>query len=266
MEPQQGTIGATVLAGRAPVAPDEVLVGGDLLRNVNRKVGETIRLGGDAGQGTYRVVGRVSVPIIDSDSRSDGLVLTLDGLERLVSTVAGEDGLALVVRWAPGTDLAAARATMEEAGFVYDPPFVPTEVDNLGELGAIPEALAGFLAALGLVATAHALAVTVRRRRRDLAVLRALGFTPGDTRCTVAWQAMTTAAVGLAAGVPLGLVAGRSAWSSVANGLDVVDRPSMPLLAIVLAVPAGLVLVNLLAFFPGRAAARLRSAVVLRGE
>lgn len=266
VEPQQGAIGATVLAGRAPVAPDEVLVGGDLLRNLNRKVGDTIRLGGDAGGGTYRVVGRVSVPIIDSDSRSDGLVLTLGGLERLVSTVAGEDGRTLLVRWAPGTDLAAARATMEEAGFVYDPPFVPTEVDNLGELGAIPEALAGFLAALGLVATAHALAVTVRRRRRDLAVLRALGFTPGDTRWTVAWQAMTTVAVGLGAGIPLGLVVGRSAWSSVADGLEVVDRPFVPVLALVLAVPAGLALVNLLALLPGRAAARLRPAVVLRGE
>lgn len=266
VDPRQGAIGATVLAGRAPMAPDEVLAGGDLLRGLGRKVGDAIRLGGDAAEGNYRVVGRVSVPIIDSDSRSGGLVLTMEGLERLVSTVAGEDGRALLVRWAPGTDLVAARATMEKAGFGYDPPFVPTEVDNLGELGAIPRALAAFLAVLGLVATAHALAVTVRRRRRDLAVLRALGFTKADTRWTVAWQAMTTAAVGLAVGVPVGLVVGRSAWSSVADGLDVVDRPSVPVLALVLAVPAGLALANLLAFLPGRAAARLRPAVVLRGE
>ncbi|HUR18414.1 MAG TPA: FtsX-like permease family protein [Acidimicrobiales bacterium] len=266
VEPQRGTIGATVLAGRPPMAPDEALVGGDLLKALGRHVGDTIDFEGDAGKGTYRIVGRGSVPIIDSDSRTDGLVFTMDGLERLVSSVAGEDGLALLVRWAPGTDLVAARKTIDEAGFGYDPPFVPTEVDNLGELGAIPEALAGFLAALGLGATAHALAVTVRRRRRDLAVLRALGFTPGDTRWTVAWQAMATVAVGLGAGIPLGLVAGRAAWSSVAGGLEVVDRPSVPVLALVLAVPAGLALVNMLALLPGRAAARLRPAVVLRGE
>lgn len=266
VEPVQGEIGATVLAGRAPISPDEVVAGGDLLRGLGRTVGDTIRLGGDAGKGTYRVVGRVSVPIIDSDSRSDGLVLTMDGLERLVTSVAGEDGQTLLVRWAPGTDLAAAATTMEEAGFVYDPPFVPTEIHNLGELGAIPEALGAFLAILALAATAHALAVTVRRRRSELAVLRALGFTPADTRWTVAWQAMATAAVGLAAGIPLGLVVGRAAWSSVADGLDVVDRPSVPVVALLLAVPAGLVLVNLLAVLPGRAAARLRPAVVLRGE
>lgn len=212
------------------------------------------------------MVGRVSVPIIDSDSRSDGLVLTMDGLERLVSTVAGEDGRALLIRWAPGTDLGAARAMLEEADFGYDPPFVPTEVDNLGELGAIPKSLAAFLAVLGLAATAHALAVTVRRRRGDLAVLRALGFTPADTRWAVAWQAMTTTAVGLVVGIPLGLVAGRTAWSSVAHGLDVVDRPSVPVVALLAAVPVGLVLANLVAFLPGRAVARLRPAVVLRGE
>lgn len=266
VEPERGAVGAAVLAGRAPVAADEVLVGGDLLRNLDRKVGDTIRLVGDVGEGTYRVVGRAIVPIIDSESNNDGVVLTMGGLERLVSTVAGEDGRTLLVRWAPGTDLATAHTTIEEAGFVSGAPFVPTKVENLDELGAIPEALAAFLALLGLVATAHALAVTVRRRRRDLAVLRALGFTRADTRWTVAWQAMTTVAVGLGAGIPLGLVVGRSAWSSVADGLEVVDRPSVPVLALVLAVPVGLALVNLLALLPGRATARLRPAVVLRGE
>lgn len=268
VEPKKGVIGATVLAGRSPAAPDEVLAGGDLLRALGREIGDTVRLRGDAGEGTYRVVGRGSVPIIDSDSRTDGLVLTMGELGRLVASVADEDveGTALLVRWAPGTDLAFARATMEEAGFVYDRPFVPTEVDNLGELGSIPEALAGFLAVLGLVATAHALAVTVRRRRRDLAVLRALGFTPADSRWTVAWQAMTMAAVGLAVGIPLGLVVGRWAWSTVAERIDVVDRPAVPVLALLVAVPASLALVNLLALLPGRAAARLRPAVVLRDE
>lgn len=266
VEPERGAIGATVLDGRAPVAPDEVLAGDNLMRDLGRKLGDTVDLEGDAGQGTYRLVGRVSVPIVDSDSRSDGLVLTMEGLERLVSTTAGEDGRALLVRWAPGTELAFARTTMEDAGFVYDPPFVPTEVANLGELGAIPEALAAFLAVLGLVATVHALAVTVRRRHRDQAILRALGLTPADTRWTVAWQAMTTMAVALVTGIPLGLVVGRSAWSGVADRLDLVGRVSVPAVALLLAVPASLALVNLLALLPSRAAARLRPAVVLRDE
>ena len=266
VEPQRGAIGATVLAGRAPVAPDEVLAGGDLLRALGRDVGDTIRLGGDGGDGGYRVVGRGSVPIINSDRRTDGVVLTVGGLSRLVSTLAGDGSRSLLVRWAPGTDLTAARRAIQDAGFVYDPPIVPTEVTNLGELGAIPKALGAFLAGLGLVATTHALAVTVQRRRRDLATLRTLGFTGADARWTVACQAMTTVVVGLGGGIPLGLVVGRSIWSHVARGLDVVDRPSIPVVALLLTAPVGLILVNLLAYLPGRSAARLRPAMVLRDE
>jgi ABC-type lipoprotein release transport system permease subunit len=50
---------------------------------------------------------------------------------------------------------------------------------------------------------AHALLVTTRRRRRDLAVLRAVGFTPGSATGTVASMARTTATVALLAGLPV---------------------------------------------------------------
>ena len=56
---------------------------------------------------------------------------------------------------------------------------------------------------LGLLA--HALLVTTRRRRRDLTVLRAVGFTPGKAAGTVASTALTTATVALLAGLPLGI-------------------------------------------------------------
>jgi len=64
--------------------------------------------------------------------------------------------------------------------------------------------------------------------RRDVAVLKTLGFTPGDLGRAVAWQAATLAVVTLVAGIPLGLVAGRAAWHLFAGQLGVVPGVSTP--------------------------------------
>jgi hypothetical protein len=45
----------------------------------------------------------------------------------------------------------------------------------------------------------------MRRRRRDLALLKALGFTRRQISATIAWQATSTVAVGLLIGVPVGI-------------------------------------------------------------
>ena len=68
----------------------------------------------------------------------------------------------------------------------------------------------------------HVLVTSVRRRRRDLAILRTIGFTRRQISRTVAWQAATIAAAALAIGIPLGVVVGRFAWSLFASRLGVV--------------------------------------------
>src|SRR5580693_5655776 len=55
-------------------------------------------------------------------------------------------------------------------------------------------------AALGLTITA-----AVRRRRRDLALLKVLGFTQHQLAACIAWQSTLTAAIGVLAGIPLGI-------------------------------------------------------------
>jgi ABC-type lipoprotein release transport system permease subunit len=54
----------------------------------------------------------------------------------------------------------------------------------------------------------HTLVTSVRRRWRDLAVLKTLGFTRGQVGATVAWQAITFAVVALAFGLPWGSPSG----------------------------------------------------------
>jgi hypothetical protein len=51
---------------------------------------------------------------------------------------------------------------------------------------------------------AHTLITSVQRRRRDLAVLKTLGFVRGQVAATIAWQATTFAVVALCLGLPFG--------------------------------------------------------------
>lgn len=106
----------------------------------------------------------------------------------------------------------------------------------------------------------------VRRRRRDLALLKTLGFTRRQVTGSVAWQATTFAALALLFGVPIGVVVGRWVWTALADNLGTVAQPIVPLLALVVSAPVVLLIANVAAFVPGRIAARLRPATVLRSE
>jgi ABC-type antimicrobial peptide transport system permease subunit len=129
-----------------------------------------------------------------------------------------------------------------------------------------PLFLAGVLAVLGAGVLVHLLVTSVRERRRELAVLKTIGFTRRQIATSVAAQATTVVAVALAIGIPLGLVVGRVTWSRFASNIGVVAGVVWPTIGIA-AVAAGALLVgNLAAAFPARRAARTRAAVVLRSE
>ena len=97
-------------------------------------------------------------------------------------------------------------------------------------------------------------------------MFKTLGFTRGQVSASIAWQATTIGVLALLVGIPLGLIAGRVGWTLLAHELGAVAEPVWPVVAVVLAVPVTLLLVNLLAYVPGRVAARTRPAVVLRSE
>jgi hypothetical protein len=265
LRPHRGTIQPVLLEGRAPVGLDEVALGDDVLNEVGVDVGDTVEVDRDGEGVALRVVGRHLQPA--EDDANSGMLVTPQRLEALQGE-QGDNGM--LVRFTPGADTDAALQRLREIGGQVEVTAAardaPSNVDNLDELGALPWALAAFLALLAAIATVHALVSTTRRRRRDLAVLRVLGFVGGQVRSTLRWQALTVAGVGLAVGVPAGLIAGRRLWSALADALGVVDDWSFPWLTVVLAVPAALSVAVLLAVPPGRTAARVPPGRVLRAE
>ena len=82
----------------------------------------------------------------------------------------------------------------------------------------------------------------------------------------MSWQASALAAASLLVGLPLGLLAGRWAWLVFADSAGVGNAADIPAALVLLAIPATLILANLLAAGPGWTAARVRPARVLRAE
>ena len=109
-------------------------------------------------------------------------------------------------------------------------------------------------------------AVAVRQRRRDLAVLRTIGFVRRNVRATVAYQATILGIVGLLVGVPIGIVVGRAVWSAVADGVGVATEIDAPVLALGVTALGALLVVNVIGGLGATAAIREQPATVLASE
>lgn len=182
-----------------------------------------------------------------------------------------------LLRYRPGADLTANAATitahLRQSGCPVGSCLIapvadqrPGDIKNYASIRDTPLALAAVLAVLAAGTLSHVLLTGVRRRRRDLAMLKTLGFTRRQVLAAVAWEASAFAAVALLAGLPVGVLAGRLAWAAFANQAGISPAASIPLPSVLLVVPVTLLLANLVAAWPGWRAARLRPAAVLRTE
>jgi hypothetical protein len=266
--PIEGDIEPVITSGRAPELPGEIALGGDTLAATGLDIGDTVRIEGVQGALSARVVGRAVFPQAD-DTRplADGVYLHHEDVE----VVGVGEGIsdALVVKLRSGTDARAfAGGLIPDGGEDEAPtlPVPPAEIEKVQQIEALPRVLGAFLVVLGLIALAHSLAVSARRRAGDFAVLRALGFRPRDVKSAVSWQAASTGAVGAVIGIPLGVLLGRFAWSRVAANIGVLEVQRVPALVLLAAIPVAVVLAVAIALVPARRAARLRPAEVLRSE
>jgi hypothetical protein len=142
----------------------------------------------------------------------------------------------------------------------------PAEIVNYQSTGATPGLLAAGLAVGTIVALGLTLGASVRRRRRDLALLKTFGFTQNQLAAAVAWQASVAAFVGIVVGVPVGIALGRWLWDLFARDIYAVPLPTVPVGEVALVVVGTFILANLVAVIPGQMAARTPTALVLRAE
>ncbi len=274
--------------GRMIEGPGEIVLGTATLAQLHVGLGDIVQ----SSAGPLRVVGSATLPTIgvvhgDHTSLGVGGIVVTEQLPGYARNLAGADPdtsggtpadeygpNVLFVRFREGADKVAAVARLQgEVGQIADyngiavtPVQRSAEIVNADDIGGSSAVLAGAVALSALASLALALTAAVRRHRRDLALLKALGFTRRQVSATIAWQATSTIAVGLVIGVPLGVVLGRLLWQLFARELDVVAEPAVPLLAISIIVVVAVLAANALAALPARSARAVPAALALRDE
>ena len=140
-----------------------------------------------------------------SDSRH-AFIVTPETLHRAVCADLPFDECNISARVFADVATDEARTTLLGNGF--SEVAAPADVDRLDQVGPVPWYLAAFLCVLAVAGVLHALLTALRRRRRDIAITRALGLTGGRAADSLVWQAVLTALVGVATGTLLGVIVG----------------------------------------------------------
>jgi ABC-type lipoprotein release transport system permease subunit len=285
VESLRGDVAIAVIDGRAPRSRDEIAFGGDTMDDLDVSIGDEIEVTNtvaidDEGrtesvQQRMRVVGRAALPSMgEGGGPGRGAAVTFAGMAELATPAQDEvtDEIrpnAYFVDFREGTDADAAAARLRAAAADEDQwrrwaRLQPLEADRLRRL---PFAVALVVGALALGTLLHVTLATARRRRRELAVLKSMGFVRGQLRVTMWVQASTLAVTTMVIAIPAGLVLGRTAWIFYARALAVVPRVDVPVTVIGLVLTgAALLLANLVATVPATMAARVPAADVLRAE
>jgi len=292
-------VGPPILEGHGVYTDREIVLGAETLASLHKKVGDSVYV----SYGTAKdfpvyvpptrlvVVGSATMPAIGSSgvlhaSMGTGAVIA-KGIEPQALQKALENpdpnlngptivlvrlrphaaGLAAMQKVALDADRIMA-ADPQGVGDTYSVlgPQRPAEIVNYQYSGDTPALLAVGLAAGATAALGLTLAASVRRRRRDLAVLKTLGLTKGQLAVTISWQASVSAVVGIVIGLPVGIALGRWLWDLFARDIYAVPRPTVPVAELVLVAVVAFVLANAVAAWPGRMAASTPTAVALRSE
>jgi ABC-type lipoprotein release transport system permease subunit len=285
--PVRGAVLLSAADGRLPAGEGEIALGAATMRASGARIGGSVRVTVTDPDGAPRtrrflVVGMLPLPVdFGTGALGDGAAMTTAAYVAAQCPPAGDPASqrrcrqaatagppeGVLVHAVPGPAGAAALAdlTRRYPGNVGTPD-VPTALVSFGESANFPLLLGIVVALCGAATLAHLLVASAYRRRSESGLLQALGFVRRQLAAVVCWQAATVAVVGVAAGVPLGLAAGRVIWSAFARNLGVVAVVVLPGWLIA-ALAAGVIAAALaIAVIPAVTASRSTPAAALRAE
>ena len=180
---------------------------------LHKRVGDTVKASYEGQQGTLRIVGTATFPAIGINgtfhpSTGTGAIASTQILPRTPTPSAASRrtwcSFGCVRRSRPlrlwrthngsRTDTNRIFASVPASSNCSDdlvavlPVQRPAEIADYRSVGTTPAVLAAALVLAAMIALGLTLAASVRRRRRDLATLKALGFTRRQLLSTVCWQ------------------------------------------------------------------------------
>ncbi len=178
------------------------------------------------------------------------------------------------VQLRPGTNVGAyvSQVSSAQPDFLFPQPVSSVSgLDIEGILDALVAALAVILGAIAGLGVFNALLLTTRERARDIAILKALGMTPGQVSAMVTTSAAVLGVVGALLGIPAGIelyrylvdAMARLAGFTISSGTfsSAINPAQLILVGL-----AGVLVAILGAILPGRWAARTSVVNVLNLE
>ncbi len=296
--PTRPSVSPHILSGHGLEGGHDIVLGPATLAQLHKKVGGAVTLASGSFHVRLRISGTATMPAIGgvlsvhpsmgTGAMFSSAVLPGNGGSAFGRLLAGPNAILVRLRsgTAPAAGLRSMRAIDRQLTAVLNSPRAeaasgggsvadtidllpaqrPAEIVNYRTMGAMPTILAGGLAAGAVAGLGLTLTASVRRRRRDFALLKTLGFTRRQLAAAVAWQSSVIALAGLIVGMPTGIALGRLLWLAFAHQLSAVPDAVIPALPIALAGLAALGLANLVAAVPARQAARTPAALLLRAE
>jgi hypothetical protein len=285
VEDPKGPMAFSLVAGRYPTGEGKIALGATTLAQAGAHIGSrvavtvfnstraahtalvevvsTIAFPPEFGTGGFGIGAVVSVPTAESLACPAGpnRRACLSALEAKIEHASWE----LAIGTAPGRVGRATSSKLQRRfASVLTPVAVPQDLANFGQAVNFPALLGATLAIFGAAALAHLLLVSVARRRREVAILKVLGFVRLQVGAAVCWQSATVVLVGIVLGVPIGIAAGRVIWRAFASNLGVVPVDIAPVRLVVIFAVGALAVGGLLALVPAMLAARTRPAEALR--
>ena len=288
-----GSMPLPVIDGRLPAAADEIAVGAQTAAELGIDIGDEVAIANSFGERDATVTGTVVLPPVgpfesDRAATGTGALLSEPFFRALVAASEEANGLQpgsfdatglgsfVAIDLVDGVDPAEFLASIDEElltwdrnGFVsptYPDPVRPAAIADIAGMRRLPLALGAFFAATMAGGFAISIAVATRARRRELAILGALGCSPRQLAASVRWHALTVAGIALLVGTPIGIAGGRTLYRAFAVDLGVVPHIAISVTWTVAVVAAVLAVGLLASAGPARAAARPASPALLRAE
>ncbi len=218
----RGTTAPVMVEGQRPRTANEIALGAESARRLLVQTGDTVNASGSAKHAVeLRVTGLVATP----DTAGNGASMTFEAY-RAIEPAATKN--LLLVKYRKGASLKTSERIAKTIFTPVGALPTPTSVGALEKVIPAPKLLAALLTVLVIVAAALQIMSSVRRHRRDLSVLVALGSTPRQIRSIVYLHAVLVSGLCTAVGLPVGLLLGRRIVGAVFDSLGVVRGAFVP--------------------------------------
>jgi hypothetical protein len=274
------------VSGRRLDGPDEIELGETSLRQLGKQVGDTVLVGTGATARHLKIVGAVTLPSIgvslaDHVSLGRGAMLPESTLLSIENFFVGHVSQAaftalpstLAIDLQSGTPthpivqrILAAEPDGTPGGMYQIHPVLAAALVNDAQMGDQPLTLAVVLAVAMILSVWATVQASTRRRRRDLAMMKALGMTRRQLRAIVLWQSSTILVISAVSGLVLGWAAGHLVWSAYTSSLGVPAVTALPLAVVLIGLLVLVVAGDALTALPAELAARTPSGSLLRSE